>query len=173
LGAYTRTDGPSLPWIKANLADLSNDGAQEATGCETWASNSANFNLPNQSPDDYLDPIDIFLDQDDPFQFGDPNHPYFNCPCDCGEDEEADRECWATCDRCLGNAIVIDSDEISLLNEEPDDVLDIFTPNDNPGQFGDPNMPYFNCPCDCGEDEEEDSECWATCDRCLGNAIVI
>ena len=173
IGAYTRADGASLPWLKANLANLGKNGAQEATDCENWASNSVNTNLPNQSPDDYVDPMDIFLDQDNPFQFGDPNHPYFNCPCDCSEDEEADKECWAACDKCLGNAITIDPNDIGLLNQEPDDVLDIFTPNDNPGQFGDPNQPYFNCPCDCGEDEEEDSECWATCDRCLGNAIVI
>ena len=37
LGAYTRTDGASLPWIKANLADLSSDGAQAATECNSWA----------------------------------------------------------------------------------------------------------------------------------------
>ena len=84
--------------------------------------------------------MDIFVDQDDPYQFGDdPSHPYFNCPCDCMEDEQADRECWEACDKCLGNAITIQPDDIGLLDAEPDDVLDIFSPNDNPGQFGDPN----------------------------------
>ena len=81
--------------------------------------------------------MSIFLDQDDPFQFGDPNHPYFNCPCDCLEDEAADRECWAACDRCLGNAITIDPDDIGLLNQEPDDFLDDSDLDDDPDQFDD------------------------------------
>ena len=70
LAAYTRTEGPALSWIKANLDNLGKNGAQAADGCENWADNSPVNPGPqefNQSPDDYFDPMDIFLDQDDPF----------------------------------------------------------------------------------------------------------
>jgi hypothetical protein len=83
------------------MADLRNE--TPASDCSSWASNSANQGLQSTPEDDFLD---IFLNQDDPFQFGDPFHPYANCPCDCAEDEASDKECWAACDRCLGNAIV-------------------------------------------------------------------
>ena len=36
LGAYTRTDGAALPWIKANLAKLGKNGAQAAEDCVLW-----------------------------------------------------------------------------------------------------------------------------------------
>ena len=37
IGAYTRTDGAALPWIKANLANLGKNGAQAADDCADWA----------------------------------------------------------------------------------------------------------------------------------------
>ena len=71
IGAYTRTDGAALPWIKANLANLGKNGAQAAEDCEDWADDCTDLLecLPdfNQSPDDYSDPMDIFIDQEDPF----------------------------------------------------------------------------------------------------------
>ena len=39
LGAYTRTSGASLQWIKANMADLNN--ATPASDCGTWATNAS------------------------------------------------------------------------------------------------------------------------------------
>lgn len=87
--AYTWTGGPALDWIRDNMnRDLDNDPYIPATqyDCQNWN------NLGNA-----LAASDPGLDYG-AFEVG-ATDEYFDCPCDCEED---DTECLRECHRCLG-----------------------------------------------------------------------